>query len=165
MTARQGASRIEEHFGMPAFWADLVARFNLQIVYAFGSRAQEVAAWPGPQWPLPASASDIDAVEALPFEDRQDLLEILQVRMAEDRREQIAANAAETLVAVRENRARFGDLEDLKKDLLDNPRWGNGLSGNKANLAVLAVTAKKEGNRHASKHRHSRRVLKGNQAA
>ena len=62
----------------------------------------------------------IDAVEALPFEDRQDLLEILRARMAEDRREQIAANAAETLTAVRENRARLGDLEELKKDLLDD---------------------------------------------
>ncbi|MDZ7760062.1 MAG: hypothetical protein U5L00_07395 [Desulfovermiculus sp.] len=62
----------------------------------------------------------IDAVEALPFEDRQDLLEILRARMAEDRREQIAANAAETLAAVRENRARLGDLEELKKDLLDD---------------------------------------------
>jgi hypothetical protein len=40
--------------------------------------------------------------------------------MAEDKREEIAANAAETLAAVRENRARFGDLEELKKDLLDD---------------------------------------------
>lgn len=62
----------------------------------------------------------IDAVEALPFEDRQDLLEILRARMAEDRREQIAVHAAETLAAVRDHRARFGDLEDLKKDLLDD---------------------------------------------
>ncbi|MFO7876677.1 MAG: nucleotidyltransferase domain-containing protein [Desulfovermiculus sp.] len=45
---------------MPTFWADLAARFNLQIVYAFGSRAKEVAAWSGPPSPLPASASDVD---------------------------------------------------------------------------------------------------------
>lgn len=62
----------------------------------------------------------IDAVEALPFEDREYLLEVLRARMAEDRREQIASNAAETLTAVREKRARLGDLEDLKKDLLDD---------------------------------------------
>jgi acyl-CoA reductase-like NAD-dependent aldehyde dehydrogenase len=62
----------------------------------------------------------IDAVEALPVEDRRDLLEILRARMAEDKREEIAANAAETLAAVREYRARFGDLEELKKDLLDD---------------------------------------------
>jgi uncharacterized protein len=47
-------------FGMPTFWADLAERFTLQIVYAFGSRAKEIAAWPGPQQALPASASDVD---------------------------------------------------------------------------------------------------------
>jgi hypothetical protein len=45
---------------MPTCWAELAARFNLQIVYAFGSRAKEVAAWSVPQWPLPVSDSDVD---------------------------------------------------------------------------------------------------------
>jgi predicted AAA+ superfamily ATPase len=60
----------------------------------------------------------IDAVESLPFEDREELLEILRMRIAEHRRDEIAANAKEALQAVREKRAKFGTVEDLKKDLL-----------------------------------------------
>jgi predicted AAA+ superfamily ATPase len=60
----------------------------------------------------------IDAVESLPFDDREELLEILRMRIAEHRRDEIAANAKETLQAVREKRAKFGTVEDLKKDLL-----------------------------------------------
>jgi hypothetical protein len=40
------------------------------------------------------------------------------MRAAEQRREEIAANAREALQAVREKRAHFGTVEDLKKDLL-----------------------------------------------
>ena len=60
----------------------------------------------------------IDAVESLPFDDREELLEILRMRIAEERRDEIAANAQEALQAVREKRAQFGTVEDLKKDLL-----------------------------------------------
>jgi len=60
----------------------------------------------------------IDAVESLPFDDREELLEILRMRIAEHRRDEIAANAREALQAVREKRAKFGTVEDLKKDLL-----------------------------------------------
>ena len=60
----------------------------------------------------------IEAMEALPIEDRSEAMELLRLRMAEDRREQIAANAAETLQAVRDKNARFGNLQDLRKDLL-----------------------------------------------
>ncbi|MBW1748663.1 MAG: hypothetical protein JRF45_10220 [Deltaproteobacteria bacterium] len=60
----------------------------------------------------------IDAVESLPFDDREELLEILRMRIAEHRRDEIAGNAKETLQAVREKRAKFGTVEDLKKDLL-----------------------------------------------
>ena len=62
----------------------------------------------------------IDAAESLSMEDREELLEVLRIRMAEDRREQIAANASEALEAVREKRARYGSVEDLKKDLVDD---------------------------------------------
>jgi hypothetical protein len=55
------------------------------------------------------------AVEALPLDEREDILEILRRRQAENRREQIAANARETLNAVREGKASFGTLGDLKK--------------------------------------------------
>jgi len=60
----------------------------------------------------------IDAVESLPFDDREELLEILRMRIAEHRRDEIATNAREALQAVREKRAKFGTVEDLKKDLL-----------------------------------------------
>lgn len=60
----------------------------------------------------------IDAVESLPYEDREELLEVLRMRIAEHRRNEIAANARESLQAVREKRAKFGTIEDLKKDLL-----------------------------------------------
>jgi hypothetical protein len=60
----------------------------------------------------------IDAVESLPFNDREELLEIIRMRIADHRRDEIAGNAREALQAVRENRAKFGTVEDLKKDLL-----------------------------------------------
>ncbi len=60
----------------------------------------------------------IEAVESLPFDDREELLEILRMRIAEHRRDEIAANAREALQAVREKRAKFGTVDDLKKDLL-----------------------------------------------
>ncbi len=62
----------------------------------------------------------IDAVESLPFDDREEVLEILRMRIAEYRRDEIAANAKEALQAVREKRAKFGTVEDLKKDLLSD---------------------------------------------
>ena len=60
------------------------------------------------------------AVESLPLDDREDILDILRRRQAENRREQIAANARETLNAVREGKASFGTLDDLKRELQNN---------------------------------------------
>ena len=60
----------------------------------------------------------LDAVESLPFDEREEVLEIIRMRLAEDRREEIAANAREAVNAVRERRAMSGTIEDLKKDLL-----------------------------------------------
>ena len=68
--------------------------------------------------PPPPYQRALEAVETLPLDDRETLLEILKIRAIEDRRDQIAANARETLQAVREKRASFGNLDDLKKDLL-----------------------------------------------
>jgi TRAP-type C4-dicarboxylate transport system substrate-binding protein len=62
----------------------------------------------------------LEAVEILPLDDREALLETLRMRTAEERRDQIAANAREALQAVQEKRASFGNLDDLKKDLLDD---------------------------------------------
>ena len=60
----------------------------------------------------------IDAVESLPFDDREEVLDIIKMRLAEQRRDEIFANAQEAVQAVREKRAKFGTVEDLKKDLL-----------------------------------------------
>jgi len=60
----------------------------------------------------------IDAVESLPFDDREAVLEILKRRLAEQRRDEIASNARDALQAVKEKRAKYGTVEDLKRDLL-----------------------------------------------
>jgi hypothetical protein len=57
-------------------------------------------------------------VESLPFDDREEIIEIIKRRLAEDRLEEIAANAREAVKAVREKRAKYGTIEELKKDLL-----------------------------------------------
>jgi len=60
----------------------------------------------------------LDAVEKLSAEDQETLLELIRRRLVERRRAEIARNAAATLQAVREGRARFGPVEALKRDLL-----------------------------------------------
>jgi len=60
----------------------------------------------------------LEAVESLPIDAREEIVEILKRRLAEDRREEIAANAREAVKAVREKRAKYGTIEDLKKDLI-----------------------------------------------
>ena len=60
----------------------------------------------------------LDAVEALPLEEQQTLVELIQHRLAEQRRDEIARSALDTLQAVREGRARYGSVEDLERDLI-----------------------------------------------
>ncbi len=60
----------------------------------------------------------LDAVESLPLDAREEVIEILTKRLAEDRREEIAASAREAIAAVKEGRAAYGTIDDLKKDLL-----------------------------------------------
>jgi hypothetical protein len=60
----------------------------------------------------------IEAAEALTYDDREELLEVLRVRLIEDRRDEIAANAKQVVLDVRRKRAEIGTVEDLKKDLL-----------------------------------------------
>ncbi len=59
----------------------------------------------------------IDAIESLPFEDREEVLAIMRMRLSEERRDEMAANAQEALTAVREGWAKYGTVEDLKSDL------------------------------------------------
>ena len=60
----------------------------------------------------------LDAIESLPFDEQEEVLDIIRMRLAEDRREEIAANAREAVKAVKEKRAKYGTIEDLRKDLL-----------------------------------------------
>jgi hypothetical protein len=63
----------------------------------------------------------IDVIEALPLEDQETLIDLVQRRLIERRRAEIARHAAETLQAVREGRAQYGTIEDLRRDLLAEP--------------------------------------------
>jgi len=60
----------------------------------------------------------LDMVEKLPPEDQQTLVDLIQRRLVEWRRAEIARNAAATLQAVREGQADYGSVEDLRRDLL-----------------------------------------------
>ena len=59
----------------------------------------------------------LDIIEQLPPEDQTSLIEIVQQRLTEQRRAEIARKAHATLQAFREGRARCGTLEDLRRDL------------------------------------------------
>ena len=62
----------------------------------------------------------LDYVEELPLDVQETLIEIIKKRMVERRRDQIARNAKDTLNAVKEKRAKYGTLEELKRDLLSD---------------------------------------------
>jgi hypothetical protein len=59
----------------------------------------------------------LEAVDKLSLEEQETLIEIIRRRIIERRRAEIASNAATTLQAVQEGRARYGSVEDLKHDL------------------------------------------------
>ncbi len=59
----------------------------------------------------------LDVFEHMPLEDQMTVIEVLQRRLLEERRSEIARHATITLEAVREERARYGTVEDLRRDL------------------------------------------------
>jgi hypothetical protein len=59
----------------------------------------------------------IEKVENLSLDDQMLLIEIIHQRLSEQRRTEIARNAQATLKAVRENKAHFGSVADLRRDL------------------------------------------------
>jgi hypothetical protein len=60
----------------------------------------------------------LTAIESLSIEAQEEVIDIIKKRLTEDRREEIAANAQEAVMAVREGHAKYGTIEDLKRDLL-----------------------------------------------
>ncbi len=65
----------------------------------------------------PTVQQALDVIELLSLEDRLTVIEVLQRRWLDQRRVEIACNAATTLQAVQEKQARYGTLADLKHDL------------------------------------------------
>lgn len=60
----------------------------------------------------------LETIEKLPMEQQETLVEIVKRRLVERRRDEIAQNAKVTLKAVTEKKAKFGNVEELEKDLL-----------------------------------------------
>ncbi|MDZ7960721.1 MAG: hypothetical protein RMY34_23040 [Aulosira sp. DedQUE10] len=60
----------------------------------------------------------IEYVEALSTEEQDLLLELISKRRIEQRRQDIARNAAQTLKAMKTGTAKHGTLVDLRADLL-----------------------------------------------
>jgi hypothetical protein len=63
----------------------------------------------------------LDEIERLAAEDQQMVVEIVRQRLIEQRRLEIAENARATVKAFREGRARYGTVEDLRRDLATEP--------------------------------------------
>lgn len=61
----------------------------------------------------------IEYVEGLSPQDQELLLELIQRRRVEQRRTEIARNAALTLEALVAGKAKRGTIADLRSDLLD----------------------------------------------
>ncbi len=57
----------------------------------------------------------LEMAEALPPEERRVLIELLERRLAGDKRDEIAVNTSGTLRAVRSGRATIGTVDDLKR--------------------------------------------------
>jgi hypothetical protein len=60
----------------------------------------------------------IEYVEALSPEDQDLLLELIHKRRIEQRRQEIARNATQTLEAVKTGKAKRGTLAELRADFL-----------------------------------------------
>ncbi len=63
----------------------------------------------------------LNVVERLDEEEQGVLLEVVRQRRIERRRAEIAENARTTVLALKEGRARLGTLDDLRRDLAEQP--------------------------------------------
>ena len=73
------------------------------------------------QTPISSLQEALEIVESLSPDDQETLIELIRHRLTEQRREEIAQNAAATLKAVGNGKAHFGSIKDLKGDLLAEP--------------------------------------------
>jgi len=64
----------------------------------------------------------IETVESLPIEDREMLVEIINKRIVEQRREELVADMEASLEAYKRGEVRTGTVDDLMKDLQEDLR-------------------------------------------
>jgi hypothetical protein len=61
----------------------------------------------------------VEAVETLPLEDQEMLVDLVRHRLIEQRRAEIAANIARTRVEYQQGQVRRGAVDDLLAELSD----------------------------------------------
>jgi hypothetical protein len=59
----------------------------------------------------------LDAIESLPLEQQESLVEVLQQRLAEMSRQQIDWNAAEARQMFKEHKLPYGSVDDLMGEM------------------------------------------------
>ena len=64
----------------------------------------------------------IESVEALPLDDREILIDIINRRIIEQKREELVADMEESLQAYRKGEVRIGTVDDLLRDLDEDLR-------------------------------------------
>jgi hypothetical protein len=64
----------------------------------------------------------IESVESLPLDDQQMLLDIINMRIIERRRDELVADMEESLEANRKGEVRIGTVDDLLRDLDEDLR-------------------------------------------
>lgn len=64
----------------------------------------------------------IESVEALPLDDQQILMDIINRRIIEQRREELFSDMEKSLQAYRKGEVRIGSVDDLLRDLDEDLR-------------------------------------------
>ena len=64
----------------------------------------------------------IESVEALPLDDQQISMDIINRRIIEQRRDELVADMEESLQAYRKGEVRIGTVDDLLRDLDEDLR-------------------------------------------
>jgi len=63
----------------------------------------------------------LDVFEQMPLDEQETLAGLVQRRVSDRRRAQLARDARTALRAAREGRAKYGTIDDLERDLLAEP--------------------------------------------
>lgn len=83
----------------------------------------------------------LEAIESLPNDAQEEIIDIIKKRLAEDRREEIAANANEAVMAIREGRAKYGNINDIK---MRHPMTRLQIKIKEADKAIIVLNLLKE---------------------